>query len=375
MPRRPGNSSGNCAGRGTLSLAVGLFLAVATGAGVSAALIPLGPPCWCAAGAWAQSNGGNTPPPPPVSAKKSARPAAEQDKKSADEEKDRVLIDADDLRYDGQRKLYVLRRNVHIRHKDAELFCDWAEYHEDTDTAVARGHLVLKDPENRITGDVINLDFTDEVAVVEGNVVIVAQKKKKSKTKEKPEQGDKTGTSGAKNSGEKKTGASGDQSVKTGPASANSQATDGAASEAEEKEPSSIEELRERKTTIYCTKLRYHYTDGERYAWLTGPIRAEQKDRTAWADRAEYDGEEGTVKLMGHVRVKTKQGDEFECPVAVVSIEDEWLKAEKVSGVAVRRKKKDNKQQGEGTGQPGEQKPSAANKKAGVGGGESQASE
>jgi len=263
-----------------------------------------------------------------------AKPAAEED------EEEQVLVEADDARYDGQRKVWFLKRNVRIRHKDTELFSDWAEYHEDTDSAIARGNLLLRDPESTVTGDVINLDFTDETAVVDGHVVIVTQKKKSDEKGEgqkagpqpPPAQGQPAGASaeGTPPGGE------------TAPAKASSEQPQAG----EEKgRPESIKEIRERKTTIRCTKLRYHYTDGERYAWLTGPVQAEQKERMAWADRAEYDGEDGILKLAGNVRVKTSEGDEFQCPAAVVSVEDEWLRAEKVSGFAIRRKKAKEKEE------------------------------
>lgn len=287
--------------------------------------------------------------------KPSAEPVGDKQPQE-DEESDKVLIDADDLRYDGSKKLYVLRDNVRIRHKDAVLTCDWAEYHEDTDSAIARGQLLLKDPETSITGDVLHIDFTDEVAVIDGNVVIVTQKKpkkeegaaEKAQTGEKAKQGEKP----AGQEGQQKAGGDQGQAAKSAPGRPEGQvaaeskrtiSAQPAATKAEDEsdgtQPKSISELRERKTTIYCTKVRYHYTDGEKYAWVSGPIRAEQKDRTLWADKAEYDVEDGVLKLIGNVKVKTEDGDEFQCPMAIVSVEDEWLRAEKVTGVAVRKKK------------------------------------
>ena len=50
--------------------------------------------------------------------------------------------------------------------------------------------------------------------------------------------------------------------------------------------------------------------------------------------------EDGVLKLFGNVRVKTADGDEFQCPTAIISIDEEWLRAEKVTGVAIRKKKK-----------------------------------
>jgi lipopolysaccharide assembly outer membrane protein LptD (OstA) len=326
MRRRLGSNFVNCVVRRAVSFGLAAIIAVGggwIGAAPHGKLGATGPgftPVW----AQGKESSEQAATAKPRSDQKKTAPKGSQENK--EEEKDKVIIDADDLRYDGQRKLYVLRRNVRIQHKDTQLTCDWAEYHEDTDSAVARGNLLLKDPESTVTGDVINVDFTDETAVVEGNVVIVTQKKKKGEE--------------AKGAPEAKSSEKSASAESSPPAShGESAGTANAQENEEEKRPKSIAEMRERKTTIYCTKLRYHYTEGERYAWLTGPIRAEQKDRTAWADNAEYDGEDGILKLTGNVRVTTGDGDEFQCPAAVVSVEDEWLRAEKVTGVAVRRKK------------------------------------
>ncbi|MCX7599561.1 MAG: hypothetical protein N2512_11960 [Armatimonadetes bacterium] len=272
-----------------------------------------------------------------------ATPSApdQKPKPAEDEEKDKVIVEnADRLRYDGDRKVYVLEGNVRMKHKDVVLTCDYAEYWEERDEAQARGHLLLRDPESSITGDTIRVDFTDEIAVVEGNVVIVTQKQKKA-------EGESTGSStveGNKGQGDTRAaaGGAGEQAGQDSSASKQEQpkSQPSGGESGQEDRPKSIREARERKTTIYCPRVRYRYTEGQRYAWISGPIRAEQKGRQAWADQAEYDDEEGVLKLVGNVRVKTDEGDEFTCPAAVVSVEEEWLRAEKISGIAIRKKKK-----------------------------------
>ncbi|MBC7287661.1 MAG: hypothetical protein H5T86_06365 [Armatimonadetes bacterium] len=275
-----------------------------------------------------------------------------------EEEKDKVVVEhADKLRYDGDKKVYRLEGNVRIRHKDSVLTCDWAEYYEDTDTAVARGHLLLMDPETSVTGDVIKIDFTDEVAEIEGNVVIVSEKKKEQKEEggapAQPAVGgaEKNQAVSGKTPNNQPAPASG-KSLAAGNQAA-SQNQDGNNQTAEEKKPTTIKEYRERKTTVYCTKVKYRYTEGQRYAWISGPIRAEQKDRTAWAERAEYDVDDGVLKLTGNVRVKTAEGDEFQCPAATVSVDEEWLRAEKVTGIAIRKKKGQEKSPPSPSGAPG----------------------
>jgi len=287
---------------------------------------------------------------PQPTVKTATSPAGAKPKPEQQEEKDKVIVEnADRLRYDGQRKVYVLEGNVRMKHKDVVLTCDYAEYWEERDEAEARGHLLLRDPESSITGDVVRVDFTDEIALVEGNVVIVTQKRKKGEQEAAASGEEAQAKSGAEAAGptaggEATGGGHGDsggvkqQTTKTQPAGAEAE---------EEGRPKSIREARERKTTIYCPRVRYRYTEGQRYAWISGPIRAEQKGRQAWADQAEYDDEEGVLKLLGNVRVKTDEGDEFTCPAAVVSVDEEWLRAEKISGVAIRKKKKS-----EETGQP-----------------------
>lgn len=295
-----------------------------------------------------ESPGGTKPQPAQGATKATPSPGAPKPKAEQDDEKDKVIVEnADRLRYDGDRKVYVLEGNVRMRHKDVVLTCDYAEYWEERDEAQARGHLLLRDPESSITGDVIRVDFTDEIAVVEGNVVIVTQKRKK---------GQEEGATGASTASQAKpgaqagaqgstagTGAEATQGSQTGSAGGKQEAAraqpPGGESE-EESRPRSIREARERRTTIYCPRVRYRYTEGQRYAWISGPIRAEQKGRQAWADQAEYDDEEGVLKLVGNVRVKTDEGDEFTCPAAIVSVEEEWLRAEKISGIAIRKKKR-----------------------------------
>ncbi len=368
MPGRPKRKSKSCGGSwlGALAWATAVVVAVAWGsraaAAVPAAGIGHGALQWAAQALWAQKQpkapGKNAEPgAKPAKASPVAAPASKQKPPAAEkpaaeggtpEEKDKVIVEhADKLRYDGDKKVYRLEGNVRIRHKDTVLTCDWAEYYEDTDKAIARGHLLLKDPETTVTGDVMSVDFTDEVAVVEGNVIIVSHKKKEEAAGEQGQQagggqgeskaaaGKTTQPGQAKPAAEAQAAGAQGQLGKPAGSTARPQTT-----KSEEKAPTTIKEYRERKTTVYCSRVRYRYTDGEKYAWITGPIRAEQKDRTAWADRAEYDVEDGVLKLFGNVRVKTSDGDEFQCPTAIISVDEEWLRAEKVSGVAIRKKKK-----------------------------------
>jgi lipopolysaccharide export system protein LptA len=207
-----------------------------------------------------------------------------------------------------------------MRHKDVVLTCDYAEYHDDTDSADCRGHLIMKDPESTVTGDTMHIDFTDEIAVIDGHVVIVTQKKKKGE-EAAPAETTKPGAKAPVKPAEK-------------PA-----ATEAAKAADDNGRPHTIAEAREKVTTIHCPHVKYRYTDGSKYAWITGPITAEQTDRTAEATSGEYDGEEHTLTLAGPVKVKTKDGDDFTAKSAVISTEEEWMKAVGISGIAIRKPK------------------------------------
>jgi lipopolysaccharide export system protein LptA len=336
MRGRPRRSYRSCGSERWLLLAA---VTVALGLGGAAGLGSAGRAVFGgAATAWAQS-----PPPAPPSLRGSQPPAktpGQTTKTSAgrqEQEQDRVVVEhADRLRREGAGLPYILEGRVRIRHKDAVLTCDWAQYDEDKDEALARGHLLLQDPETTVTGDVMRVNFTEEVAEVEGNVVIVTQKKKKAEETGAGGGGAPSTSSGPAGGPQQGQGQAAGPQAKP----ASHSPTEQPQNSQEEKEPRTIREYRERKTTIYCPRLRYRYTEGQRYAWVAGPIRAEQTDRQAWADKAEYDAEEGILKLSGNVRVKTKDGDEFQCPAVVISVDEEWLRAESVSGVALRKKKK-----------------------------------
>ena len=62
-----------------------------------------------------------------------------------------------------------------------------------------------------------------------------------------------------------------------------------------------------------------------------------QEDKTCYADQAVYEELKDTITLTGDVRVLTDKGDEFRCPRAVISVEEDWIRAEQVTGVGKRR--------------------------------------
>lgn len=212
------------------------------------------------------------------------------------EDEDRARIEsADHLRYDAGEGMYYLTGNVILSHKDIKLYCDKATYDYDNNSAVAEGNPRVVNPDTTVTGDIIEADFDEEVATISGNVIAVTQRKRDD-GEEQPAEG-----------------------------------------EEEEEVPRDLDELRDKLTTITCPKVVYRYNEEVKTVHATGRIKAVQEDKTLYADEAFYEELKDIVTLTGDVRVITDKGDEFRCPKAVISVEEDWLQAESITGVAVRR--------------------------------------
>lgn len=221
-----------------------------------------------------------------------------------EQDENRARIEsADLLRYDAAQGMYYLTGNVVIVHKDIKLYCDKATYDYDHNSAVAEGNPRIVHPDITVTGDIIEANFDDEVATISGNVIAVTQRKRRNDTPQQPE-------------GEKK----------------------------ESEVPRDLDELRDKLTTITCTKVVYRYNEQVKTVHATGRIKAVQEDKTLYADEALYEELKDIVTLTGDVRVVTEKGDEFRCPKAVISVEEDWLQAENIRGVGVRREE-DQQQQ------------------------------
>jgi len=232
----------------------------------------------------------SAPPTPP----KLETPAPENEETATEPEaNDIVKIEhADLLQYEADKEMYYLSGSVAFSHEDMKMYCDEAWYDEANDTARAIGHLRIVDPEATITGDLAAVNFDTEVATLTGNITVVAQKKVEE----------------AESSG------------------------DG------EEKPTKFEEYRRKKTTITCPKIVYEYNDNVKKMTLSGPIKAVQEDKTAWAEAAVYEELTDIITLTGNVRVTTKKGEEFRAPEVVISVEEEWMKAKDVSGITFRRR-------------------------------------
>lgn len=211
------------------------------------------------------------------------------------EDEDRARIEsADLLRYDPTEGMYYLTGNVVFSHRDIKLYCDEAVYDYDENSAVAKGNPRVVSEDTTITGTVVEADFDDEIATIADNVTVVTQRKR-----ENGEQSDQGGS----NAGE----------------------------------PRRLEDYWEKKTTITCQKIVYEYAEGVKRGTATGRIKAVQEDKTCYADQAVYEELKDLITLTGDVRVLTEKGDEFRSPRVVISVEEDWIRAEQVTGVGKRR--------------------------------------
>jgi len=217
---------------------------------------------------------------------------------------------ADHLRYDAEQETYYLEGNVVFSHKDIKLYCDKAVYDYEQDTARAEGNPRVEDPNTTITGNYVDADFDKEIALVTENVTVVTQKKK-------PE-------------GEEDAEAEGGEAAGT-----------------EEEKPEKLKDYWEKKTTITCDKIEYQYNEDVKIATATSRVKAVQEDKTVYAASAVYEEIQGIITLTGDVRIITKGGNEFRCPRAVISTEEDWIQAEGVVGVAKREDETEEEAEGE----------------------------
>jgi len=206
------------------------------------------------------------------------------------------------LYYDATSKIYHLTGGVILVHEDLTMVADQCDYDDNNNTAQATGHLKITDPESTLTGDLVKADFDRKLVQITGNVTIVTQKKKEEAREEKP-------------------------------------AGEGGETRAEGEKGSSVAEYRQKKTTITCPQIDYYYADDKKQAVVHGPLKAVQEDKTVYADKAFYDGIKDTVTLEGNIRLITAAGSEFRCPKATISLKDDSIQAEDVTGVAVEEKK------------------------------------
>jgi lipopolysaccharide assembly outer membrane protein LptD (OstA) len=268
-----------------------------------------------------------------TSSKPKPQPPADgkpQDKQGKDAEDDRVVIEhVDNLKYDSAAKMYYLRGNVVFANKDVRLHCDEADYNEQADTAKARGHLRITDPNSIVTGDLLEADFGKELAIVTGNVTIVTQKRRNAGQKvhegpalAKTPKGKPVPPNGGGNKAASAASRAGTKPKQGG-------------------EPERMEDYWEKKTTVTCERLEYYYGEDVKRMTATPRVKAVQEDKTVWADQAVYEDIPRLVTLTGNVVLTTEKGDEMRCAKAVISLDEDWVEAEGMSGVTLRKGKKE----------------------------------
>lgn len=247
---------------------------------------------------------------------------------------DRIIIEwADLLQSESDTGPHHLRGNVRLLARDVRLYCDAADYDEDTNSLTASGSLKVVDKEATITGDLLTADFDDEIITVTGNVRVVAQKKPDSQ--------------GVRGATEWKASVSRDKSLQkdvAAPSDGQNQRRADPEANAPDKAPGKGKplppgEARYRRTYITCERVDYYYADDQKRMVATPRVKAVQEDRTVYANEAVYQDLERLITLTGDVVIQSKDGDEMRCEKAVIHVDEEWVKADKVSGVALRKKK------------------------------------
>lgn len=245
----------------------------------------------------------------PAAGEKTVAPPATPEKREI------RLLHADTLKNDLTADTYILgtrasggQQNTY-QSKDVMLYCDSSVYFNQTDSAIGSGHVKIVDPESTLTGERVNADFEKEIIIISGNVVMVTQKKRKEEA------------SGAAGAG--------------GAASVAPKADESKAGEKKD----TFAEAKYKKTTTTCDRIEYHYADDVRLAYITGPLKAVQEDKTATADAATYREKDGMLDVKGNVRVVTTDGDEYRCASATVGVDDDTLEAQGIEGLLTRKKK------------------------------------
>ncbi len=79
-----------------------------------------------------------------------------------------VILDGDQVSYDYEKGLIVAKGNVHVKHKEIELFCDEATYDAKGHRAQIKGNVRMIREGATITGDEISYDFQTQDADIGG---------------------------------------------------------------------------------------------------------------------------------------------------------------------------------------------------------------
>ena len=306
---------------------------------------------------------------PEASAQKEQAPAASAPKPAAAGEKaaektthEVILEHADRVHYDNKSKEYAITGDVVLRHEDGVLRAQSLHMNSETKKGVATGDLSFADQQTVVTADRLEIDFDARIGVFKGDVRMVTQRKpEKTETKGEAKE---PGAAAPAASQPKDSEAQAQPASETKNAEAKAAPAGAAAKEAgsngtgEEVKP--FKEYWEERTEIRCPELEYFYR--EHRAVARKGITARQKDRTGRADEAQYTDDDEMLVLSGNVEMKTEKGETFHAKKVTISIAQDWLEAEGITGSRFLVEEKEGEK-----GKAGEEKAKAGEAKAKAG--------
>lgn len=205
-------------------------------------------------------------------------------------EHDVFLDHADRIKVNNQTHDVAVSGAVVLRHEDARFFADRIEFNTKTKLGQATGSPRFEDKQTKVTADKVTMNFKERQAAFVGNVMMVTQRQ--------PE-----------------------------PAKAGQPAQPAAKTDEDEKP---LKAYWEDRATITCSQLQYDYR--RKVAVATGSVKAVQKDRTAYGDRAEYAENEDALLVTGNVRLENTKGETFRCDKVLINLKDDTVDAQ--GGVA-----------------------------------------
>jgi len=189
----------------------------------------------------------------------------------------------------GKEDVWTLTKNVAFmeKNKDMILKADQAVYWAKEDRAEITGNIVITDPENSGTADVVKADFAKKIIYFEGNVKVERTPKEAKQTNE-------------------------DKDHKF-----------------------TVEEAKKKSSTITSDRMEYDYDKHLLVATASDqvPVTVVQEKRTATCKKADYDEDKNILTLTEGVRVEDKDGNWFECSHAVINTDTDEVEASDITGV------------------------------------------
>ncbi len=176
----------------------------------------------------------------------------------------------------GDKTQVMMKGNVKFTSSDTVLTSNEVNYDKQTKIAVSPGKLSITNPDCDLDGDKGSADFSKKLAIVEGNVKMLA----------KPKNAD------------------------------------------EPADKDSVKAKLNKPTIINCGRLEYLFK--QKLATATGGVTFKQDKRSGSAHSAVYDAKKELLTLTGDVKGTDEDGQTFSAPKVVISLKkgDEWMEAE-----------------------------------------------